>query len=135
MGTLHRNVSVAAGPRGAWNAFTTAEGLRAWLAENARIDAREGGRVTLRPRDGGGIDELGLVHTCRPTARLELRFDSNSPGPWKGGLLGVHIGRDGARTSVRMSFESALLDIPGAEDALGGWWDDALARLRTHLDG
>jgi uncharacterized protein YndB with AHSA1/START domain len=134
MATLRRRWQVDAGPRTTWQAFTTPDGLAAWLCETARVDPREGGRVVFRPR-GFDVDESAMLHTWRPTSRLEWKVDRTSPGPWKDSLIGVHIGRDGERTSVHVTHESALLDVPGADAALGDWWDEALVRLGKHLDG
>jgi uncharacterized protein YndB with AHSA1/START domain len=134
MATLRRRWQVDPGPRTTWQAFTTPDGLAAWRCVHARIDAREGGRVVLRPH-GADADESALIHTWRPTSRLELTFDRTSAGPWKGSIIGVHIGRDGDQTTVHVTHESALLDVPGAEEALGAWWDEALVRLGKHLDG
>jgi uncharacterized protein YndB with AHSA1/START domain len=135
MATLRRTWQLDAGPRATWNAFTTPEGLCAWLAETARVDARAGGRIVLRPRGEGMSEESGILHTCRPTARLEIRFDRVGTGAWKDSLLSVQIGRDGARTALHLAHESPLLDVPGAEAAAGDWWDEALVRLEKHLDG
>ena len=58
MAAIRRHVYIANGARAVWRALTTSEGLEKWLAEDARVDGRKGGRVVL---SGTDLD-LSLIH-------------------------------------------------------------------------
>ena len=70
MAAIRRHVYIANGARAVWRALTTAEGLEKWLAEDARVDARKGGRVVLTGSDlDSEHDVVGMIHTWRPTSK------------------------------------------------------------------
>ena len=56
--------TLAATPRAIWNALTTAEGVESWWVDEARLDARPGGRIVLMSEgdDGEPLEERGLFH-------------------------------------------------------------------------
>jgi len=136
--SIRRQINIVATPRALWNAFTTADGWKSWYADEARIDAREGGRVTLTSEgdDGEPIEEIGLVHTYRPTSRLEIGWDSNSPAPTKGSRLTVQIARDGDETRVAIVHSGGdLLKDEDARAQLDKDWRQALLALRSVFEG
>jgi uncharacterized protein YndB with AHSA1/START domain len=49
---IERTMEVAHSPRKVWAALTTAEGLGAWLGNEATIDLRPGGSARMRWTDG-----------------------------------------------------------------------------------
>jgi uncharacterized protein YndB with AHSA1/START domain len=115
-----------------WKAFTTADGIASWWADEARIDARVGGRVVLTTEDG---EESGLLHICRPTRRLEIAWDVGGSLPSAGSRLQVDLARDGdeTRVSLVISGGSATKDEEQREELVKGW-RRALRQLRETLE-
>lgn len=137
MSTIRRQISIAATPRAVWAALTTAEGLAPWLGTEARVDGRPGGRITLQVKtDGGGtIEETGIFHVFRPTAKLEITWDKFSPGPWKGMLTQVQVVRDGTETMLNVQHIGSNLDDATARAAMDAAWKKAMLLLRDGLEG
>jgi uncharacterized protein YndB with AHSA1/START domain len=50
---IERTLEVAHPPKTVWDAITTAEGLGAWFGNEATIDLRPGGAVSMRWTEGG----------------------------------------------------------------------------------
>jgi hypothetical protein len=77
-----------------------------------------------------------MVHTCRPTSRLEIAWDSNSPAPTRGSRLSIQIARDGDETRVAIvqSGGEILLDEE-AREQLDKDWRRALLALRSVFEG
>jgi uncharacterized protein YndB with AHSA1/START domain len=79
---VREQINVAASPRAVWRAFTTPEGLSGWWADEARVDAREGGRLVLTQEgDEGPVQEGAIFLSLRPIRRIEIRFDRARPTP------------------------------------------------------
>ena len=138
MASIRRQINIAASPRAIWNAFTTEEGWKSWYADEARIDARKGGRVTLTTEgdDGEPIQEVGLVLRYRPTSQLEIAWDSNSPAQTRGTTLSFQIARDGDETRVALVHSGGqILEDEESRDALEADWRRAFNALRDVFEG
>ncbi|MED5369932.1 MAG: SRPBCC domain-containing protein [Myxococcota bacterium] len=138
MASIRRQISIAAGPRAVWNTLTTADGWMSWYADDARLDARKGGRVVLTIEDDEGepVEEVGTFHTFRPTRRLEISWDRVSPAVTKGTQLSFTIARDGEETRVNLVHSGGgVLDDEDARAELDKTWRQALSALRDALEG
>lgn len=131
MPAIRRQVSIQTPARTAWNALATGDGLASWLADEARVDGRVGGRIVLKMDD---VEERGVVQTFRPTAKFEVTFDTISPGPWKGTSLAVSVARDGNETVVNVVHAGACFDDEAKREEADTAWRRALAGLRDALE-
>ena len=137
MPAIRRTINIATSPRTVWRALTTAEGLQSWWADEARVDGREGGHVVITSEDdeGNPVEERGMFHTFRPIRKIELAFDSNSPGPLAGTRVMFQVARDGDETRINLVHSgSGPLDDEEARDALDTDWRRALKALRSGLE-
>jgi uncharacterized protein YndB with AHSA1/START domain len=137
MAAIRQQINIAAPQRSVWNALTTVDGWKSWWAEDARLEPREGGRIVLVTEGEGGepVEERGIFHEMRPTRKLEIAFDANSPGPTKGTRLQFTISKDGDETRLALVHSGAgLLDDEAARDALDKEWKNALRTLRSALE-
>jgi uncharacterized protein YndB with AHSA1/START domain len=136
MAAIRRHVYIANGARAVWRALTTAEGLEKWLAEDARVDGREGGRVVLGGTDFDDEHELvGIIHTWRPTSKLEITWDNVGAAETKGSSVAFQIARDGDESRVSIVHSGgAALDDEARRDKLDGAWRVALETLQALLD-
>lgn len=138
MASVRQQINVAASPRAVWRAFTTEEGLTSWWVDGARVDARAGGRIVLTSEgdDGQPLEERGMFHELRPTRKIEIAWDTNSPAPTKGTRIEVQIARDGEETRVSVIHSGASLQEDAeARDRLDAAWRQALQSLRDSLEG
>jgi uncharacterized protein YndB with AHSA1/START domain len=134
MSMIRRQISIAATPRTVWNALTTAEGL-GWLGAEARVDARAGGRITLKVKSAGDpVEETGIFHVFRPTAKLEITWDKFSKGPWKSMLTQVQVVRDRGETVVNVQHIGDALEDAAVRDGIDATWKRALMKLRDSLE-
>ncbi len=135
MSTIRRQISIAASPRAVWNALTTPEGLARWLGTDARIDARQGGRFVLKVGSAGAqVEEAGMLHVFRPTAKLEINWDTYSAGPWKGTFTQFQVARDGTETVLNVQHLGGGLDDAAVRTEVDGAWKKALVALRDGLE-
>ena len=137
MAAIRHQINIAASTRSVWNALTTADGLASWWVDEARIDAREGGRVVLTSEgdDGEPVQEVGLVHAFRPTRKLEIAWDSTSPAPTKGTRVQFQVARDGDETRVSVVHSgSGVLEDEEERAELDKAWKAALRALRGALE-
>lgn len=136
MSSVRRQINIAAPIRSVWKMITTPEGWTAWYADEARVDARSGGRVTLLSEgDDGPVEEVGMLHIYRPTSHLEIRWDSRSPASTRGTHLAFHLARDGEETRVSLVHSGGLLDEDAsARQAIDDTWRRALAAMRDALE-
>jgi uncharacterized protein YndB with AHSA1/START domain len=132
MPAIRRQVTIETPARTAWNALTTGDGLASWLADEARVDGRVGGRVVLKMDD---VEELGVVQAYRPTSKFEVTFDKISPGPWKGTSLAISVARDGNETVVNLVHAGSCFDDEPTREEADSTWRRALAGLRDALEG
>ncbi len=137
MSSIRRQVNIAATQRAVWNAFTSVDGWTSWYADEARCDARVGGRVVLvadYDDDENPIEEAGVFHKLRPTSKLEIAFD-RCPTPMSGARLAIQLARDGDETRVSMvlSKAEALSDDEQREE-LDATWRRAFSALQSALD-
>ncbi len=137
MPAIRQQINIAATPRAVWKALTTSEGLMSWWVDEARVDAREGGRVVLVSEgdDGEPVEERGIFLTLRPTRRIEIAWDKNSPAETKGTRIQFNIGRDGTETRVAMFHSgSGPLEDDEQRESLEKAWKAALKALRGSLE-
>jgi uncharacterized protein YndB with AHSA1/START domain len=136
MPTIRRQISIAAAPRAVWNALVTPDGLKQWLGDEARIDARAGGRVSLGVRHKEGPqEEIGFFHVWRPTAKLEIGWDARSPGPFRGCFTQFSVARDRTETVVNVVHEGPSLEDAETHARIDAFWKERLLALRTALEG
>lgn len=136
MSAIRRQVHVACSPRAVWRALTTAEGLEKWLADDARVDGRKGGRVVLT---GTSFDEendaCGIVHTWRPTAKFEVSWDSVGHFEGRGGHFAFQVARDGDETRVSVVHSGGeALEDEERRQKLDAAWKEAFEVLQSLLD-
>ena len=136
MPAIRRQIHIACSPRAAWRALTTPEGLEKWLADDARVDGRKGGRVVL---SGTSFDDeyeaSGIVHTWRPTAKFEVSWDNIGQFQGKGSHFSFQIARDGdeTRLSIVHSGGEALEDEE-RRATMTEVWKEAFETLQALLD-
>lgn len=137
MSSIRRQVTIGANPRAVWTALTTAEGLGNWLVDEARIDARTGGRVVLKVENDAGdeVEETGMLLNCRPTSKLEISWDKVSRGPWKGTTTQFSVARNGEETVVNLVHAGSLFEDVAVRTEADTQWRRALNALRDHLEG
>jgi uncharacterized protein YndB with AHSA1/START domain len=137
MSSIRRQVTIDAAPRAIWGALTTGDGLAGWLCDEARVDARTGGRVVLKMEadDGSPIEQTGVLLTCRPTSKLEIAWDKASQGPWKGTTTTFSVARDGEESVVNLVHAGSLLENADTRTRLDTDWRRALTALRDTLEG
>jgi len=137
MPSIRHQVNIAAAPRAVWRALTTAEGLMSWWVDEARVEARPGGRVVLTSEgdDGEPLEERGIFHELRPTRRIEIAWDSNSPAPTRGSRVQFSIARDGDETRVSLVHSGGeFLDDEEVRSDFDRTWRQALLGLRSVLE-
>ena len=132
MPAIRNNVAIAASPRTVWRALTTAEGLEKWLADEARIQGREGGQVSLVI---DGVEQRGMIHRWRPISHVEFHFNRGDY-PGSGSRLAFRVVRDRGDTVVTVVQDgSPDLDDPELREQLSARLQGALEALQGWLDG
>ena len=138
MTAIRQQINIDASTRQVWRALTTVEGLQGWWVDEARVDARQGGRVVLKAEgdEGEMVEECGIFHEFRPMRRLEIKWDTASPAPTKGTRIQFNVARDGeeVRVSVVHSGKGVLEDEE-ARPGIQKEWKQALLALRSMLEG
>jgi uncharacterized protein YndB with AHSA1/START domain len=137
MSSIRRQINVACTPRAVWRALSTAEGWTSWYADEARVDPRKGGRITLITigDDGEPVDEVGIFHTFRPIRKLEVSWDASSPAPTRGTSLSFQVARDGDETRLALVHSGGgILKDEEARAALVKEWRQAFLALRDYLE-
>lgn len=136
MSAIRRQVTVEASPRAVWTAITTADGLKSWLCDDAQVNAAAAGRyAVINEGDEGAVEDSGRIHTFRPTSKLEVAFDKNSKGPWKGTHLQFTVAREGGETVVNVIHNGAAFDDEAVRTEADNTWRRALTSLRDTLEG
>jgi len=135
LATVRQQINIAASARVIWNALTTAEGLSSWWVDEARVDTRAGGRVVITTEDENGepIEEIGMFQQLRPTRKIEIKWDSNSPGALRKTRLEFVLARDGDETRVAV-IHSGVEEDEDDNAALEKEWRQALLALRSSLE-
>lgn len=138
MPSIRQQINIAAPTRVIWNVLTTAEGWKQWWAEEARLEARNGGRIvlTVEGDDGEPVEERGVFHEVRPTRKIEIAWDATSPARTKGTRVQFTLSRDGdeARLALIVSGSGGILDDEEGRADLEREWRSALRALRSHLE-
>lgn len=138
MSAIRQQINIAASQRTVWNAITTADGWKSWWADEARVDPREGGRIVLVSENAEGqpIEERGIFHELRPTRKVEIAWDGNSPSLTRGTRLVFTISRDGDETRLSLVHSGGgPLEDDVARDRMDKEWRDGLRTLRQSLEG
>lgn len=137
MPAIRHQINIAAPTRAVWRALTTEDGLTSWWVDEARVVAEKGGRIVLKSEgdDGEMVEEVGMFHELRPTRKVEIAWDSNSPAPTKGTRIQFTVARDGDETRVAVVHSGGgLLDDEEERAALEKTWRQALRALRGSLE-
>jgi uncharacterized protein YndB with AHSA1/START domain len=137
MASIRQQINIDAGLREVWRALSTVDGWTSWYADDARVDPRKGGRITLSAigDDGEPVDEVGIFLTFRPTRKLEVAWDSTSPAITKGTTISFQVARDGDETRLALVHSGGgVLEDEGARDALVKEWRQAFHALRDVLE-
>ena len=138
MAAIRQQINIDAAPRTVWRLLTTAEGLSSWLVDEVeRIDARNGGVVILKTMDDDGemVEERGMFHEVRPTRKLEIKWDSNSPAPTRGTRVTFQVARDGEETRLSVVHSGpGILEDEEARAELEKGWRQAMRALRSSLE-
>ncbi len=137
MSAIRHQINIAATVRTVWRALTTEEGVTSWWVDEARIDARTGGRIVLISEDDDGekLEERGIFHELRATRKIEIKWDSNSPAQTRGTRIEFIVARDGDETRVCLVHSgSGVLEDEEARELLAKDWRQALLSLRSSLE-
>ena len=136
MGSVRQQINIDASARSVWKQLTTAEGLEQWWADDARVDASVGGRITLKNigDDGEPVEERGTFLEARPTRKLEIKWDPGSPSPTAGSRVRFQVARDGGETRVAVIHTGPFLDEEEVFKAFNKEWRSALRALRSSLE-
>lgn len=137
MAAVRQQINIAAPARTVWQRLTTSEGMAAWWADEARVDARVGGRVVLVSEDdeGNPQEERGIFHELVPTRKVEIMWDTGSKSRTRGSRVQFAVARDGDETRVSVVHSGLNPDIDDEErDRLDVTWRRALQALRDSLE-
>lgn len=137
MPAIRRHVHIAAPQRTVWRALTTPEGLVRWLADDARIDGRAGGRVVLvqHMEDGGRAEKRGIIHRWRPTSHLDITWDRTGDFPDKGCRVSFQLARDGDETRLSLVQSGGeVLEDEQVRAEIDEAWKRSIEKLQAWLD-
>lgn len=137
MPAIRQQINIAASPRVVWRSLTTADGLTSWWVDEARVDARKGGRIVLMSEDDEGepMEERGVFLEVRPTRKLEIAWDSTGKALTKGSRVQFQLARDGDETRVLVVHQGGkALEDPEIHEQLNKGWRAALRALRGSLE-
>lgn len=137
MPVIRQQISIAATPRTVWRCLTTAEGLASWWVDEARVDARAGGRIVLvsEDDDGAPMEECGVFLEVRPTRNLEIAWDSAGKALTKGTQVQFRLAKDKDETRLLVTHSGGkALDDPESFEQIDKAWRAALKALRSHLE-
>lgn len=135
MGSIRQQISVEASSRAVWDLLTTVEGVTSWWVEDARLDARDGGRIVVgRTVEDVRQEDRGSYHQVRPTRAIEIAWDVSGTGPLAGTRLEFQVGRGDGETKVHVVQTGAALDDDARRAEVEGAWKAALLKLRAQLE-
>jgi uncharacterized protein YndB with AHSA1/START domain len=138
MPAIRQQISIAASPKQVWNMLTTNDGLEAWLVDEARVEARVGGRVVWISEgdDGEPLEERGIFHELRPMRKIEIAWDSIGGALTKGTRVQFQLARHGGETRLALLHSGAgFLDEDEQRAEVEANWKAALKSLRSALEG
>ena len=136
MPAIRQQISIAASPRSVWGALTTPEGLTQWWVDEARVDARVGGRLVLHSTDDEGepLEERGIFLDYTPTRRIEIAFDAIGQAP-QVSRVQFQIARAGGETRLSVVLSGgASLEDEETFTSLTRDWKSSLKALRAALE-
>jgi uncharacterized protein YndB with AHSA1/START domain len=134
---IRHHIDIGVNPRQVWRALTTPEGLTSWWVDEARVDARTGGRVVLTSQDDAGNtqEERGMFLEFTPTRKIEIAWDTQSKAPTKGTRVQFQIAKSGEDTRLVLTHSGGgPLDDPEQHDLMNRAWKQALQALRDILE-
>lgn len=137
MPAIRQQINIAASPSAVWRALTTSEGLASWWVDEARVDARTGGRVVLKSinDEGEPIEERGIFLDFTPTRRIEIAWDTLGDGHPRGQRVQFHVARAGGETRISMVLSGGEdLDDDDVHTSLTRDWRASLKALRDNLE-
>lgn len=135
MGSIRQQISVDASSRAVWDLLTTVEGVTSWWVEDARLDARDGGRIVVgRTVDEVRQEDRGSYHQVRPTRTVEVAWDTSGSGPLAGTRLEFQVGRGDGETKVHVVQTGVALDDDARRVEVESFWKAALLKLRAKLE-
>ena len=137
MASIRHQISIAASTRDVWRALTTEEGVTSWWVDEARIDARNGGRIVLTSEgdDGEPVIERGMFHELRPTRRIEIRWDTAGDLPTAGSEISFSLARSGDETRLALLHRGGeAFEDEEQREVLDKGWRQALKALRDYLE-
>lgn len=137
MPAIRQQINIAASPRVVWRSLTTADGLTSWWVDEARVDARKGGKIVVVSEgdDGEPMEERGVFLEVRPTRKLEIAWDSVGKALTKGSRIQFQLARDGDETRVLVVHQGGeALEDPEIHEQLNKGWRAALRALRGSLE-
>lgn len=116
------------GVRHIWDAFTTAEGLRAWAG--ILRGTADSGDLRFAFLEEGLESASGSVqvHRCRPPYKFRLTADTEQ-GAWD---LGLDLSSRTGTKKITFIHELGASDDPGT---IGPGWEYYLQRMLVHLEG
>lgn len=136
MGSIRQQIAVEASSRAVWDLLTTVEGVTSWWVEDARLDARDGGRIVVgRTVDEVRQEDRGSFHHVRPTRAIEIAWDPSGTGPLAGTRLEFQVGRGDGETKVHVVQSGTPLDDEARRADVEALWKGALLKLRGKLEG
>jgi uncharacterized protein YndB with AHSA1/START domain len=138
MAAIRQQINIATSLRSVWNAITTADGVASWLADEARVEPRSGGRVVFThkvPDSDEVVEERGMFHVFRPTRDVEIAWDSAGKAPARGTRVSMQIAMDGDEVRLRIVHSGGgILDDDAARDELEKQWKGRLLALRKRFE-
>ncbi len=136
MPAIHQIVHIAAAPRAVWKALTTAEGLKSWLVDDARVEPRDGGRVVwaYHGDEDDMIEGRGMIHKWRPTSHFEIAWDRQGEFPSRGTRMLFKLARDGDETRLSLVQSGPPTDDEERREEILREWKRDLKALQSMLD-
>ncbi len=136
MPAIRQIVHIAAPPRAVWKALTTAEGLKSWLVDEARVEPRSGGRVVwaYHGDDDDMIEGRGMIHTWRPTSHFEIAWDRNGEFPGRETRVLFKLARDGDETRLSLVQSGPPVEDEERHAEILRDWKRDLKALQSMLD-
>ncbi|MEJ7650403.1 MAG: SRPBCC domain-containing protein [Nakamurella sp.] len=135
---IERTMDIARPVSDVWAALTTADGLSSWFGQQATIDLRVGGELTMSWDDGPTI-ELRVERVDEPTAfGFTWPIDGLPEGDPRRTYVEFTLEPVGSGTRVHLR-ESGFAQLDDelyaqAYESHSGGWTSELGELVAHLD-
>lgn len=116
---LSRTVVIQAHPETVFRYFTDGGRWAAWWGKGSAIDARAGGRVTIR--FPGGLEVVGEVLEIVAPRRISFTYGFASGRPIGPGESRVHVRLEDAGGATRLHLEHEFQDAATRDEHEQGW--------------